>query len=165
MPKTTEENQAAETNTAGTPVSPAATETGVAAAAPAADVPGKQTLQELLQQKAEMERQQAELGRQIAAFQQQARSGVIAQITKLMADNGIEIADLNQARTAGRRAATSAGTGTGEETRKVAAKYRDPATGSTWTGRGLKPKWLTAAIESGRSQDEFLIDQSGAAAA
>ncbi len=25
---------------------------------------------------------------------------------------------------------------------KVAAKYRDPATGSTWTGRGKAPRWI-----------------------
>lgn len=25
---------------------------------------------------------------------------------------------------------------------KVAAKYRDPATGATWTGRGKPPKWI-----------------------
>ncbi|WP_230939484.1 H-NS histone family protein [Burkholderia diffusa] len=26
--------------------------------------------------------------------------------------------------------------------RKVAAKYRDPKTGATWTGRGKTPRWL-----------------------
>ena len=25
---------------------------------------------------------------------------------------------------------------------KVAAKYRDPATGATWTGRGKAPRWI-----------------------
>jgi DNA-binding protein H-NS len=25
---------------------------------------------------------------------------------------------------------------------KVAPKYRDPATGQTWTGRGKPPKWI-----------------------
>ena len=41
---------------------------------------------------------------------------------------------------------------------KVVAKYRNPADGSTWSGRGLKPKWLLAALEAGQSQDEFLIE-------
>ena len=40
---------------------------------------------------------------------------------------------------------------------KPVALYRNPADGSTWTGRGLKPRWLVEAIEAGRSQDEFLI--------
>ncbi|HZF81016.1 MAG TPA: H-NS histone family protein, partial [Rubrivivax sp.] len=41
--------------------------------------------------------------------------------------------------------------------KKVAPKYRDPATGDTWTGRGLKPKWLAAALNSGRSLSEFAL--------
>jgi DNA-binding protein H-NS len=40
----------------------------------------------------------------------------------------------------------------------VAAKYRNPENASeTWAGRGLKPRWLTAAIKSGKKQDDFLI--------
>src|ERR1700760_4592354 len=39
----------------------------------------------------------------------------------------------------------------------VAPKYRDPETGATWSGRGLKPRWLTAAIKSGRSVESFAI--------
>jgi len=40
----------------------------------------------------------------------------------------------------------------------VAPKYRNPANPTeTWAGRGLKPKWLTAAIKAGKKQDDFLI--------
>jgi DNA-binding protein H-NS len=39
----------------------------------------------------------------------------------------------------------------------VAPKYRDPETGATWAGRGLKPRWLTAAIKSGKSLESFAI--------
>jgi DNA-binding protein H-NS len=39
----------------------------------------------------------------------------------------------------------------------VAPKYRDPETGATWAGRGLKPRWLTAAIKSGKSLEHFAI--------
>ena len=35
---------------------------------------------------------------------------------------------------------------------KVAAKYRDPATGNTWTGRGKAPKWI-----DGKDRAKFLI--------
>ena len=41
--------------------------------------------------------------------------------------------------------------------KKVAAKYRDPSTGQTWTGRGLKPKWLQAALTTGKSLEDFAI--------
>lgn len=34
-------------------------------------------------------------------------------------------------------------------------KYRDPMTGSTWTGRGLKPAWLRAALEQGKTLADF----------
>jgi DNA-binding protein H-NS len=44
----------------------------------------------------------------------------------------------------------------------VAPKYRNPENASeTWAGRGLKPRWLTAAIKSGKKQDDFLIATAG----
>jgi DNA-binding protein H-NS len=39
----------------------------------------------------------------------------------------------------------------------VAPKYRDSATGITWTGRGKQPKWLSAAIGSGKTLEDFKI--------
>lgn len=39
---------------------------------------------------------------------------------------------------------------------KPAVKYRDPATGSTWSGRGLQPAWVKAALASGKTLDELL---------
>jgi DNA-binding protein H-NS len=40
----------------------------------------------------------------------------------------------------------------------VAPKYRNPENpGETWAGRGLKPRWLSAAIKSGKKQEDFLI--------
>lgn len=41
---------------------------------------------------------------------------------------------------------------------KVAPKYRNPANADqTWTGRGLKPKWLKAELDQGRSLEDFKI--------
>jgi DNA-binding protein H-NS len=40
----------------------------------------------------------------------------------------------------------------------VAPKYRNPENpAETWAGRGLKPRWLTAAIKSGKQPEDFLI--------
>ncbi len=39
----------------------------------------------------------------------------------------------------------------------VAPKYRDSATGITWTGRGKQPKWLSAAISAGKKLEDFKI--------
>jgi DNA-binding protein H-NS len=43
---------------------------------------------------------------------------------------------------------------------KVKPKYRDAKTGDTWAGRGVQPRWLTAALKSGRKIEEFLIDKA-----
>jgi DNA-binding protein H-NS len=98
-------------------------------------------IQELLAQKAALEKQ-------IAEAQRAARADAIAKVKSLMAEYGLTAADL-----AGRAPAAPKAEGT----KKVAAKYRDPATNQTWTGRGLKPKWLQAALAEGKSLSDFAI--------
>jgi DNA-binding protein H-NS len=40
----------------------------------------------------------------------------------------------------------------------VAPKYRNPNNpAETWAGRGLKPRWMAAALKSGKKVDDFLI--------
>jgi DNA-binding protein H-NS len=40
----------------------------------------------------------------------------------------------------------------------VAPKYRNPEDpAETWAGRGLKPRWLTAAIKDGKKIEDFAI--------
>jgi len=39
----------------------------------------------------------------------------------------------------------------------VAAKYRNPVTGESWSGRGRTPKWLAEELAKGRSKEAFLI--------
>jgi DNA-binding protein H-NS len=54
------------------------------------------------------------------------------------------------------RATTSLGRGGARGS--VAPKYRNPQNPSeTWAGRGLKPRWLVAAIKTGKKMDDFLI--------
>ena len=43
-----------------------------------------------------------------------------------------------------------------------AARYRNIATGETWSGRGLMPKWLKACIEGGASLADFDAQQQEA---
>jgi DNA-binding protein H-NS len=46
----------------------------------------------------------------------------------------------------------------------VEPKYRNPENpAETWAGRGLKPRWLTAAIKGGKKLEDFAI-ASGTAA-
>lgn len=42
--------------------------------------------------------------------------------------------------------------------KKVKPKYRNPANRSeTWTGRGLKPRWMVAAMKGGKKLEDFAI--------
>jgi DNA-binding protein H-NS len=41
---------------------------------------------------------------------------------------------------------------------KVPPKYRNPVTGETWAGRGMRPRWLR-----GRQLETFVIDRKAAA--
>jgi DNA-binding protein H-NS len=51
---------------------------------------------------------------------------------------------------------------TGKRGGPVAAKYRNPENPSeTWAGRGLKPRWLTAALKGGGKIEDFAIAAAG----
>lgn len=42
--------------------------------------------------------------------------------------------------------------------RKVSAKYRNPDNKQeTWAGRGMKPKWLVAALKGGKKLEAFAV--------
>lgn len=103
-----------------------------------------------------------ELMAQIEALQKQAEDlrqaelvGVIAEIRQKIEDYGLTAADLGFVSVSPTRAETA---GRGDKRAEVKPKYRDPASGKTWTGRGVMPKWMKTAVEAGRSRDEFLID-------
>lgn len=117
------------------------------------------TLSDLLAQK-------AALDKKIAERQRAERTDAIAQVRKLMAQYGLALSDIGKVAPA-TRAGKAAGAATapgkqpaprkGKALGKVAPKYRDPDTGATWSGRGLKPRWLAAALAAGRSLDDFRI--------
>ena len=37
------------------------------------------------------------------------------------------------------------------------AKYRDPATGDTWSGRGRMASWLRRKVDAGEDVDKYLV--------
>jgi DNA-binding protein H-NS len=48
--------------------------------------------------------------------------------------------------------------GRGGKGRTVAAKYVNPDNpAETWTGRGRKPRWLTAKLKEGGKMDKYII--------
>jgi DNA-binding protein H-NS len=95
-----------------------------------------------------------ELSAQIASLMQQAEAQrraevamVIRDIRTKMAEFGISAADLDMGRAvrSSRRGQT------------VAVKYRNVATGETWTGRGKMPRWLAAEVAKGRTKEHFAV--------
>jgi DNA-binding protein H-NS len=102
------------------------------------------SLQDLLAQRAEIEKK-------IADVQREARAEAIAKIRAMMAEFGLSATDI-----AGKAPAQRAA-GAGKPTGKVAAKYRNAATGDTWSGRGLQPKWLKAALAAGAKIEDFAL--------
>jgi DNA-binding protein H-NS len=99
------------------------------------------SLSELLAQRAALEKQ-------IADAQREQRSAAITQVKSLMSEYGLTLADIGS-RGAAAPARKAGGT--------VAAKYRNAETGETWSGRGLQPNWLKAALASGRSLTDFAV--------
>ena len=79
--------------------------------------------------------------------QSSKRREVIARIRELAAEIGVTV-EIHE----GDRPASSRRGG------KVAPKYRNPDNhAETWTGRGMKPRWLQALVSAGREVSEFLI--------
>ena len=84
------------------------------------------TYQELL-------KQQAALAVQVEEARKREIADAVARVRQIVNEYDLTETDVFPA---GRRAATPRMAG------KVAPKYRDPATGQTWTGRGKPPKWI-----------------------
>ncbi len=119
------------------------------------------TLSELLARKAALVNEHTALEQQIVETRRVERGDAVAKVKSLMSEYGLTMADLGTRSTAAtprksaeKPAKASKGPKTGG---KVAAKYRDTATGDTWSGRGLQPKWLKARMATGRTLAEFLI--------
>ena len=45
----------------------------------------------------------------------------------------------------------------GAKSRSISAKYKDPKSKATWSGRGRTPLWLVTAEKAGLKRDKFLI--------
>lgn len=90
----------------------------------------------------------AKLTKQAQAIESKAVQKVLALMSKL----GVSVDDLPRGK--GRKAG---GSGSRGRSTVGAAKYRDPATGKTWTGHGRAPDW----IKSAANRDDYLISGAG----
>ncbi|WP_112187151.1 H-NS histone family protein [Ralstonia sp. GX3-BWBA] len=92
------------------------------------------TYKELLAQKAKLEEQ-------LEGARLKELEAVIQQVRQIVDEYGLTAEDIGLTSKRGRTA----------KKRPVAAKYQDPKTGATWSGRGRAPAWI------GKNRDKFLI--------
>lgn len=82
------------------------------------------------------------LEQQISDARRRELADAIAKVRTMISEFGLTVQDVFPS---GRGRSATAGS-------KVAPKYRDPATGQTWTGRGKAPKWI-----QNQAREQFLI--------
>lgn len=93
----------------------------------------------------ELKALRAKVDRAIAGYEERKKKEALAELEETARKMGYSLADLTAL--------------AGKKTRKpVAAKYANPANAAeTWTGRGRKPKWVEAALASGKSLADLAI--------
>jgi DNA-binding protein H-NS len=100
------------------------------------------TLTELIAERTALEEK-------IKALAKSQRTDAIEKVRAVMREHDLTVADIGSSTKA-------AANSKKDSTKKVAAKYRD-ASGNTWSGRGLQPKWLKAALASGKTLRDFAV--------
>lgn len=90
----------------------------------------------------EYQKEIAELQKKAAEARRQEIAGAVAQIKALMKEHGLTIDDLGLRDTPKEKNKTI--------TPAQPAKYRDPISGATWTGRGRAPAWAIEAKAAGK---------------
>ncbi|WP_028215402.1 H-NS histone family protein [Paraburkholderia mimosarum] len=91
----------------------------------------------------ELKAQLAKLENEAAAVRQQEYDAVLTDIRAKVVEFGYTERDIFGSRRGRPRLSHAVS----------AAKYRDPASGATWSGRGRAPNWIRDA----RNRDRFLI--------
>ncbi len=91
---------------------------------------------------------QGHVSRAIATYEERQKKGVLAELEELARARGYSFNELTAVAAAkGRRGAAPG-----------AARYANPANpAQTWTGRGRKPGWFTAALAAGRRPEDMAL--------
>ncbi|WOD17300.1 H-NS histone family protein [Paraburkholderia kirstenboschensis] len=88
--------------------------------------------------------QREALNKQLAEAKERETRLVLNEVVQKMREYGISVSELM-------------GRMPGAQPNELAAKYRDPVSGSTWSGRGRAPAWI-----AGKDRNEFLVDKRAA---
>lgn len=108
----------------------------------------------------EVQRQIEQLQKEAEQLRKQEASEVLARIKEAISVYGFTAAELGVGPAAGKPIAQRPGK-PGRKSAKRAAtsagpKYRDDS-GNVWSGRGPRPAWFRAALEAGKSPEDFLV--------
>ena len=95
-------------------------------------------------QVAELMAQRESLEKELAEARRKEERLALIEIVQKMRQYGITLNELM-----GRKS------GTQPAAPDTAAKYRDPASGATWSGRGRAPQWI-----AGKDREVFLVERS-----
>jgi DNA-binding protein H-NS len=103
-------------------------------------------IKDLMAKRAELDAQAAELDRQIEEVRLSEIKDAIVRVKTIITEFKLSVNDVFDVPHIGKkRKASKSGS-------PVKAKFRDPASGKTWSGRGKNPKWL-----DGKDKAQFLI--------
>ena len=92
---------------------------------------------------AELIKQKEALDAQIIATRKAELAEAISELKALVAEHGLTHKDVFGG---------SKGTKKSSDRSKVVAKYRDPSSGQSWSGRGKAPKWI-----DGQDRSKFSV--------
>ena len=89
---------------------------------------------------------QSQVAKAIGSYEDRKRKQALAELEEKAREMGFSLAEL---------------TGSVVKTRKRAPampKYANPADASdTWSGRGRKPRWFSAALNAGKTPEDLMI--------
>lgn len=89
----------------------------------------------------ELQAKIADLQAQAARVKEEEKEQAIAMARTMISAYGITAKDLGLDKAPKGKTGPKAGN-------KIAAKYRDPLSGATWSGRGKTPRWINGADRS-----------------
>ena len=113
-----------------------------------------------------MARTLAQIRKQIESLQREADrvrksevAGVVQRIKVAISSYGLTPQDLfgPTGKAAMRERKTPSKTAVKVKKSPVPAKYKDPETDKTWSGRGKRPGWFIKAIEEGAKPDDLAV--------
>ncbi|CAZ90416.1 putative Histone-like nucleoid-structuring protein H-NS [Thiomonas arsenitoxydans] len=94
-------------------------------------------------------KQIADLQAQADAMAREEKIAAVLRVKDIMREYGVTLSDLGGL----------AQPRSGRKGVAVPPKYRHPASGALWSGRGQKPRWLREEMAKGRTADDFLIER------